>query len=98
MYDDSLFHVVLLVPPKFCPDITCSGVARSQTTPGHCTRFFVVVVGGKGAGWGHAPLVTYCILEVATQMRLFLKCRPSLESGVVLTHDFAIRACSTGLH
>ena len=64
--------------------------------------FFFVAVGGEGgrlgACWGHAPLVTYCILEVATQMRLFLKCRRSLESGVVLTHDFAIRACSTGLH
>ena len=29
-----------------------SGVARSQTTPGHCTRFFfvVVVVGQEGGG------------------------------------------------
>ena len=31
---------------------SASGVARSQTTPGHCTRFFA------------APLVNFCSLEV----------------------------------
>ena len=42
-----------------------SGVARSQTTLGHCTRSFLV-----WGGWGHAPLVNFCIFEVATQMVL----------------------------
>ena len=46
--------------------ILASGVARSQMTPGHCTRLFLVGVGG--VGWGHAPLVNFCILEVATQI------------------------------
>ena len=48
-----------VMPINLLPVI--SGVARSQTTPGHCTRFFSLL---EGAGWGHAPLVTYCILEL----------------------------------
>ena len=58
-----------------------SGVARSQTTPGPCTRFFVVVVVvvvGGGEGW------------------LFLKCCRG-EIRDYLTHDFGIRVRSTGL-
>ena len=39
-------------------------------TPGHCTCFFFFLVGGRGKGWGHAPLVNFCILEVATQVVL----------------------------
>ena len=54
-------------------------------------------------GWGHVPLVNYCILElrsyVATQIVLeTIFEMPSVLSGVVLTHDFGIHACSTGLH
>ena len=30
--------------------MSCSGVARSQTTPGPCMRFFVVVVVVRGGG------------------------------------------------
>ena len=48
--------------------ILASGVARSQMMAGHCTRLFLVGIGG--AGWGHAPLVNFCILEVATQIVL----------------------------
>ena len=48
-----------------------SGVARSLTTPGHCMRFFsffffISLVEGGGS-WGHAPLVIFCISQVATQ-------------------------------
>ena len=51
-----------------------SGAGRSQTTPGHCTCFFVLFFfgrgGGEGAVWGHASLVNFCILEVATRIVL----------------------------
>ena len=46
--------------------LASSGAARSQMTPGHGTHFFFWL----GGGWvqGHAPLVNFCILEVATQI------------------------------
>ena len=55
-----------------------SGIARSQTTPGHCMHCFTFFLVSGG--------------------RVVLAKAASLESGVVLTHDFSIRALSTGLH
>ena len=48
-----------------------SGVARSQTTPRHWTRLW------------HAPLVKFCILEVATQIVL----ETIFEMPLVLSWD-----------
>ena len=53
-------------------EVLVSGVAMSQTTPGHCT----LVSRGGGGGLTKAA---------------------GLESEVVLTHDFSIRARSAGL-
>ena len=55
------------------PECSASGIARSQTTPGHCIRLFAFwggAGGGGGCGLG-ALLVNFCILEVhvATQIR-----------------------------
>ena len=82
------------------------GVARSQMMPGHCTHLFFVVhlfFWSGGAGWGHAFQVNFCILEVDNYMYSdrfwdYFWNAVSLESGVVLTHDFSIRAHSTGLN
>ena len=73
-----------------------SGVARSQTTPGHCTRHKLFFFFWLGGGWKHAPLVNFCILEAANQIVLGTN-TDSFESGVVLTHDFGICACNEGL-
>ena len=58
------------------PECSASGIARSQTTPGHCICLFAFLggggVGGGGGGCGlGALLVNFCILEVhvATQIR-----------------------------
>ena len=47
-----------------------SGVARSQTTPGHCTRLFSFFWFGGGGRLGACSPSKFCILEVATQIVL----------------------------
>ena len=49
----------------------CLAQWRSQVTDDARAlhTFFFFLVGGR-AGWGHAPLVNFCILEVATQIVL----------------------------
>ena len=77
---------------------TVSGVAMSQTMPGHslakpdpsakvwlrqtspgmfffccffvCLFVCLFVLFWSGGCWGHAPLVNFCISEVATQLRM----------------------------
>ena len=44
--------------------LTRNGIARSQTTPGHCTSLFFFWSGGRGEGWGHAFLVNFGMLEL----------------------------------
>ena len=64
---------------------------RSQDTDN--THLFILF--WLGVGWGHAPLVNFVILEVATQIvreTIFWNAL-GLESGVVLTHDFG-KFCS----
>ena len=59
-----------------------SGIARSQTTPGHCTclfLFFFLVWEGRG----QAPLVNFYILEVATWIVL----ETIFEMPLVLNRD-----------
>ena len=63
--------------------ILCSGVARSQTTSGHCTRFFFFFFLARGGAQGHAPLVNFCILEAATQIVL----EPIFEMLSVLNRE-----------
>ena len=87
-------HTCHRICTEWCSQVTDNAQAL------HAFVFFLVSGGCGGVGWGHASLVNFCILE-----RSYSDCywdyfwnAVGLELGVVLTHEFGIHACSTGLH